>query len=413
MNQGDLLTIEAWPGSFYVRCEETLPASTSATLRLGETSWVDRMRSARMQVKYKFVTQPMATVLSTPPTNLAAPAPITQSLRSLQPFAYQIIKSSDVAPTYNAVLVTCIVSLKRFVASNNTTANTWVDVVMNDPAVARKFTFRAVYELTFANRLDPADVAVLGVPVPPVVLTGAFSSVRDFVRIRDAIKELAPIAASGAVPAHALITPVEVKAIKDKFAINGAYFSFNIMGPSEKLYINLIESAMEALYKAENQVIAAPVGNYDITNRASIISLFTRYRVLVDDTKVSLPASLTSQPVIHSQSSRSLSSACSSPATHTTANATSEKPCKASSKPKSLPRSACSKSRTTAPHVPPNPASTTPSALKCISSRHGSPRTARPACRCCKRLPRASCKRLPTSSSARDRTCCFSATRTR
>ncbi|MCJ1380284.1 hypothetical protein MMC17_003387 [Xylographa soralifera] len=274
------------PPSFYVTCDEILPASVTPSVTLGDTSWVDRMKSAGFKIQYKFITQPMRTVRTAPPTDLAVPAPVTRRLRSRHSFAYQVIKSSDVASTYNAVLVTCVVSLKRFVASNNTTANTWVGVEMKDPSVARKFIFRAVYGLTFARRTVPTDIAILGVPVPPVVLTGALSSVRDFVRIRDEIKKLPVIPAVGTVPAHTLITPVEVKAIKKQFVIDEKYFSFNIMGPNRRLYDSLIESSMVALYKAKTQTAAAPVGNYDITNRASIISLFTRYKVLIDDTKV-------------------------------------------------------------------------------------------------------------------------------
>ncbi|MCJ1316415.1 hypothetical protein MMC15_001736 [Xylographa vitiligo] len=229
----------------------------------------------------------MANMRATPPTDLTTPAPVFTRLRSRKTAAYQVIESSKVARTYNAVLVTCVVSLKRFVASNKTTANTWVRVEMNDPSVERKFIFRAVYGLTFANRTVPTDVATLAVPVPPVVLTGALSSIRDFVRIRDEIKKLPVIAATATVAAHTLITPVEVKAIKKTFAIDEKYFSFNLMGPSKRLYDSLIESSMVALYKAKTQTAAAPVGNYDITNRASIISLFTRYKLLIDDTKVS------------------------------------------------------------------------------------------------------------------------------
>ncbi|MCJ1397443.1 hypothetical protein MMC11_000636 [Xylographa trunciseda] len=244
------------------------------------------MKSAGFKIRYKFVTQPLATIRSTPPTDLAVPAPIKVRLRSSDPYAYQIIKSSDVAATYNAILVTCIVSLKRFVASNKNTANTWVGVPMNDPAIVKKFTFRAVYGLTFTNRTVPTNVATVSVPVPPVVLTGALSSVRDFIRIRDEIKKLPIIPLTGTVPAHTLITPAEVKAIKKKFAIDEKYFSFDIMGPNQRLYDSLIESAMVAVYKAKTQTAAAPVGNYDITNRASIISMFTRYKYLIDDTKV-------------------------------------------------------------------------------------------------------------------------------
>ena len=253
------------------------------------------MKSAGFMVKYEFYTQPMATVLSTPPTDLDIPAPVTKRLRSIYPYAYQTI-TGDTVPTSNAVLVTCIVSLRRFVASNNDTANTWVDVEMNDPDIEKKFTFRAVYELTLAGR-TAADVAFLAVPVPPVVLTGTLGSVKDFTKIRDAIKALPVIAAAGIVPAHTLITPVEVKAIKDRFAIDEKYFSFNIMGPSKRLYNELIESAMVALYKATPPKKKAPVGNYDITNRASIISLFTRYNLLIDDTKVNSTPSPPPPPI--------------------------------------------------------------------------------------------------------------------
>ncbi|KFY95489.1 hypothetical protein V500_02756 [Pseudogymnoascus sp. VKM F-4518 (FW-2643)] len=211
---------------------------------------------------------------------------------------------------FGAACVTCHLTIERQRKVGKTTkkkgnATAFVEIEMPNAVVQKGFVVSKQYILLFKNPADPNERASFIGPFPKEAPTEPpLTTIKDFYLIRLALDKL-EAAALEAAALNPDVTRLLIKAPRD-LAIqgeNGIHFFYpslaevtclhdslllggkydwyrqnmSIVGPLKGIYHDLIGDSMSAFYESANIMTKSPdPGNYDIANRASIVTLFTR-----------------------------------------------------------------------------------------------------------------------------------------
>ncbi|KAJ5661911.1 uncharacterized protein N7477_009527 [Penicillium maclennaniae] len=239
--------------------------------------WVVQHQEAGFQIKYHFKGHFMVKVDDPFPawTDPAFGEKVTlDNICPIEILQYQCARPPPLAP-FGAVCVSCQLILTRTgklgklgVPKARKVATAHVEVVMPNSLVQKNFFLQHGYRLNFTTT-NPDERA----------------TIRDFQLIRDQLDAIQKNAVATGTTWAMAATPRQWTETGSFISLYNTELKLHIMGPLRELYHDFIGDSMQAFYES-NDVATEKLdpGNYDIANRASIISLFSRPSAVLPDT---------------------------------------------------------------------------------------------------------------------------------